>query len=266
MTNNPEKVTISTIADMVRNTVNPSNLDEEILAHYSLPSWVHLEPDLVSPSTVKSNKILLPDECVLVSRLNPKNHKTWKVIRSDECVCIASTEWAVLVPKEGVPIDYLHSVVSDREFQAQLMCMVTGTSASHQRVRADDFASLLIPEFDSHTQQAIGNLQGNITELQHIVKTCGFLYDQFCSLVFKSWFIDFNPVKNKIQCELPFGMTEETTALFPDSFEETSIGPVPKGWEIRVLGDLTTCNRGLSYNGAGLSDDGAHMFNLNSKD
>ena len=264
MTINIDKVAISTIADLVRDTVNPSNIDEKIIAHYSLPSWVNLEPELVPPSSVKSNKILLPDKCVLVSRLNPKNHKTWKVIRHDNKVRIASTEWAVLVPKNDVPIDYLYSVVSDREFQHQLKSMLTGTSASHQRVRSDDFTTVMVPTFKPSDQKKIAKLQNTIIELCQVAKISTQLYDRFCTRLFKSWFIDFDPVKNKNSGDLPFGMTEETAALFPESLLQTSIGLVPKGWELFALGDLTTCNRGLSYNGAGLSGDGVHMYNLNS--
>ena len=48
--------------------------------------------------------------------------------------------------------------------------------------------------------------------------------------LFKSWFIDFDPVRAKQQGLAPVGMDEVTAALFPDSFEESALGLVPKGW------------------------------------
>ena len=44
--------------------------------------------------------------------------------------------------------------------------------------------------------------------------------------LFKSWFIDFDPV-SKAEGKLPYGMDERTAALFPDSFEDSELGPIP---------------------------------------
>jgi type I restriction enzyme S subunit len=49
--------------------------------------------------------------------------------------------------------------------------------------------------------------------------------------LFKSWFVDFDPVHAKMQGRAPEGMDEVTAAQFPDSFEESELGPVPKGWK-----------------------------------
>lgn len=48
--------------------------------------------------------------------------------------------------------------------------------------------------------------------------------------IFKSWFVDFDPVRAKMEGRAPEGMDEATAALFPDSFEESELGLVPKGW------------------------------------
>lgn len=55
---------------------------------------------------------------------------------------------------------------------------------------------------------------------------------------FKSWFVDFDPVHAKQQGRAPEGMDAATAALFPDSFEESELGMVPKGWRIGALGDI----------------------------
>jgi type I restriction enzyme S subunit len=56
--------------------------------------------------------------------------------------------------------------------------------------------------------------------------------------LFKSWFVDFDPVRAKQQGREQEGMDEATAALFPDSFEESELGLVPKGWRVGVLGNL----------------------------
>lgn len=56
--------------------------------------------------------------------------------------------------------------------------------------------------------------------------------------IFKDWFIDFGPVKAKAAGKKPFGMDDETAALFPDGFEESELGVVPRGWKYRKINEL----------------------------
>ena len=56
--------------------------------------------------------------------------------------------------------------------------------------------------------------------------------------LFKSWFVDFDPVRAKMEGRAPEGMDEATAALFPDSFEETELGTVPLGWQWFTVGEM----------------------------
>ena len=60
--------------------------------------------------------------------------------------------------------------------------------------------------------------------------------------IFKSWFVDFDPVRQKAAGKQPVGMDAETAALFPDSFEDSELGEVPTGWEVGTLGDSVEIN------------------------
>jgi len=60
--------------------------------------------------------------------------------------------------------------------------------------------------------------------------------------LFKSWFVDFEPVRAKQKGREPEGMDAETAALFPDSFEESELGLVPSGWQVGTLANLATLN------------------------
>jgi type I restriction enzyme S subunit len=64
--------------------------------------------------------------------------------------------------------------------------------------------------------------------------------------LFKSWFVDFDPVRAKQQGLAPAGMDEATAALFPESFEESVLGLVPKGWKVRALDEIATYLNGLA--------------------
>ncbi len=56
--------------------------------------------------------------------------------------------------------------------------------------------------------------------------------------LFKSWFVDFDPVHARARGEQPAGLAPEVAALFPDSFEESDLGKIPKGWTIGRVEDL----------------------------
>lgn len=56
--------------------------------------------------------------------------------------------------------------------------------------------------------------------------------------LFKSWFVDFDPVRAKSQGLAPAGMDEANAALFPEGFEESALGPIPRGWTVRAVADL----------------------------
>ena len=56
--------------------------------------------------------------------------------------------------------------------------------------------------------------------------------------LFKSWFVDFDPVRAKQEGRTPEGMDEATAALFPDGFEESELGLVPRGWRVGSILDF----------------------------
>jgi type I restriction enzyme S subunit len=81
--------------------------------------------------------------------------------------------------------------------------------------------------------------------------------------LFKSWFVDFDPVRAKAEGRNP-GLPQPLADLFPDSFEDSELGEIPRGWEVRPLSNCVGVSRGLSYKGSGLSRGGVPMHNLNS--
>jgi len=56
--------------------------------------------------------------------------------------------------------------------------------------------------------------------------------------LFQSWFVDFDPVRAKLDGREPVGLDQATADLFPETFEETAIGHVPNGWEVKTLGEV----------------------------
>ncbi len=59
--------------------------------------------------------------------------------------------------------------------------------------------------------------------------------EAMASALFKSWFIDFDPVRARAEGR-DTGVDPEIAALFPDSFEASELGEIPKGWRLGTLG------------------------------
>lgn len=62
--------------------------------------------------------------------------------------------------------------------------------------------------------------------------------------LFQSWFVDFDPVRAKLdppQADQPTALDPATAALFPDSFEDSELGHIPKGWNIQPVGEVVDC-------------------------
>ena len=86
----------------------------------------------------------------------------------------------------------------------------------------------------------LGSLDDRITLLRETNTTL----EAIAQALFKSWFVDFDPVHAKMQGRAPEGMDEATAALFPDRFEQSELGAVPKGWSIKAMADVSTVGIG----------------------
>ena len=62
--------------------------------------------------------------------------------------------------------------------------------------------------------------------------------ERIAQSIFRSWFLDFDPVKAKMAGEKPAGMDDVTAALFSDSMEDSELGPIPRGWRVGTVGEI----------------------------
>ena len=81
--------------------------------------------------------------------------------------------------------------------------------------------------------------------------------------LFKSWFVDFDPVRAKMAGR-ETGLPREIAELFPDRLMDSVLGEIPKGWGIGTLAQHFEVAKGVSYKGRGLGRDGVPLHNLNS--
>jgi type I restriction enzyme S subunit len=112
-------------------------------------------------------------------------------------------------------------------------------------------------------QRAIAHILGTLDDKIDLNRRMNETLEAMARALFKSWFVDFDPVHAKAEGRDP-GLPQSLADLFPDSFEDSELGEIPRGWKVRSLSDCVDVARGLSYKGSGLSASGVPMHNLNS--
>lgn len=194
----------------------------------------------------------------LLARITPclENGKTAQVRCLDgDAIAEGSTEFIVLCGKDPEDNDFIYYLCREPAFREYAIGRMEGTSGrqrvSWQSIAAYEFA---FPPPDERRAAAcvLSALDDRITLLRETNATL----EAIAQALFKSWFVDFDPVRAKMEGRTPEGMDDATAALFPDALEETELGPVPKGWRYSTIGESFILTMGQSppgdtYNEAG---------------
>ena len=93
-------------------------------------------------------------------------------------------------------------------------------------------------------QKAIAAIIGTLDDKIELNRRTNETLEAMARALFKSWFVDFDPVHAKKAGRAPEGMDAATASLFPDEFEQSASGGVPSGWSMNRLGDLLELKRG----------------------
>jgi type I restriction enzyme S subunit len=130
-----------------------------------------------------------------------------------------------------------------------------------------DVANLPIPLPPTQIREAIAQILGTLDDKIELNRRMNATLESISRAIFKSWFVDFDPVRQKAAGQQPVGMDAQTAAMFPDSFEDSEIGEVPKGWTVtvleEVLEEIETGSRpkgGVSGYSAGVPSIGAESI------
>ncbi|MFQ1953455.1 restriction endonuclease subunit S [Aeromonas veronii] len=161
--------------------------------------------------------------------------------------CIAQDMVAVRANPERIYPKYLFAALRSSIVQSQIDNMHVGTMIPH--FKKGDFDKLKIPVPSGAEQEFIGDLYFIISERIALLRETNATLEAIAQTLFKSWFVDFDPVHARARGEQPAGLGPEVAALFPDSFEESELGMVPKGWSWSVLGNVCTDHGGTIQTG-----------------
>ncbi len=159
--------------------------------------------------------------------------------------CIAQDMVAVRADPAKVYPKYLFAALRSSVVQSQIDNMHVGTMIPH--FKKGDFGKLNIPVPLHVDQCEIGDLYFTLTARIALLRETNATLEGIAQALFKSWFVDFDPVRAKMEGRAPEGVDEAAAALFPDGLKGTELGLVPKGWQIGMLGEHTNyLSRGIS--------------------
>ena len=98
-------------------------------------------------------------------------------------------------------------------------------------------------------QKIVGNILSVLDDRITLLQESNLTLEAIAQALFKSWFVDFDPVRAKQEGRQPEGMDEATAELFPDAFEESEFGLIPKGWTHISFGSLLSQTIGGDWGG-----------------
>ena len=115
-------------------------------------------------------------------------------------------------------------------------------------ITRETFDNIFVSIPTKKEQLAIVEILGALDDKIDLNQKINETLEEIAKILFKSWFIDFDPVRAKAEGR-PTGLSKEISDLFPDSFEESELGEIPKGWQIGKLVDVIFLDSGFAYKG-----------------
>jgi type I restriction enzyme, S subunit len=105
-------------------------------------------------------------------------------------------------------------------------------------ITGGDLAKLEIAIPPPSEQRAIAHILGTLDDKIELNRQMNETLEAMARTLFKSWFVDFDPVRAKAESHDP-RLPQRIADLLPDSFEETELGEIPKGWAVRAIDQLS---------------------------
>ena len=130
---------------------------------------------------------------------------------------------------------YLYYVMCTTEYRDEVLASATGTTVKHtspERIGRFTFKIPPLPE-----QRAIAHILGTLDDKIELNRRMNQTLEAMARAIFQDWFVDFGPVRAKIEGQDPY-LPSELWDLFPDDLVDSELGEIPEGWEVGVLHDI----------------------------
>jgi len=135
--------------------------------------------------------------------------------------------------------DFLFYLLRTAEYRNEVLASATGTTVKHTSPGRILAHKASIPPLAE--QKAIAAVLGALDDKIELNRRMNSTLEAMARALFQSWFLDFDPVRAKLDGRQPVGINKATAALFPDSFQDSEGGHIPKGWIIQPVGEVIDC-------------------------
>ena len=160
-------------------------------------------------------------------------------IRKSDLPALLVQRVARIRPLLGIDSRFLHCVIASSDFSKYIQNVTTGTAVPH--ISAKQICDYRFRLPDESTQKNCGRIVMAMDDRITLLRETNATLEAIAQALFKSWFVDFDPVRAKAEGRQPEGMDPATAALFPDTFGDSELGLVPKGWFVKPIGDVVEC-------------------------
>jgi type I restriction enzyme S subunit len=131
---------------------------------------------------------------------------------------------------------FLRYLIGSREFTQHIHAITTGTAVPHiSGKQIKDFTFMLPPLAE---QKAIAAVLGALDDKIELNRRMNATLEAMARALFQSWFVDFDPVRAKLDGRPPPAPDPPPPALFPEHLEDSPLGHIPKGWEVKTIESL----------------------------
>jgi type I restriction enzyme S subunit len=132
--------------------------------------------------------------------------------------------------------DFLFYSLKVKSFSDYIVACAQG-SANQASITLSDIFRYEIADFSPDEHRAIAAILRCIDDKIELNRKTNETLEAMAKALFKSWFVDFDPVRAKAEGR-PTGLPGEISDLFPDSFEDSELGEIPSGWKVEQLGEV----------------------------
>jgi type I restriction enzyme S subunit len=108
-------------------------------------------------------------------------------------------------------------------------------------LKCADIPSFRMPLPPLAEQQAIAAVLGALDDKIQSNRRMNATLEATARALFQSWFVDFDPVRAKLDGRPPAAVDPATAALFPESFQDSEAGHIPRGWTVHPVGEIVDC-------------------------
>lgn len=195
----------------------------------------------------------------LLARITPclENGKTAYVSGLEHgVVAHGSTEYIVIAEKQNFSDGlFAYYLARSSEFRTFAIGHMEGTSG-RQRVPTDAVAKFQFSLPPLAEQKAIATVLGTLDDKIELNRRMNATLEAMARALFQSWFVDFDPVRAKLDGRKPACLDAATAALFPAHFQDSTLGHIPQGWRTGTVGEAFNLTMGQSPPGDTYNEEG----------